>query len=66
MDVGPTTVRPTESAAALLERMRARDVRAILVTSAKGAFRGIARRSDSEYLVESKRAKAYAGQDRRH
>lgn len=65
MERGPTTVRPTESAAALLERMDARNVPAALVTTAKGRFVGIARRSDLENLVSGSGSHQYAGQARR-
>lgn len=66
METGPTTVRPTESAAAMLKRMQTRNVPAILVTSAQGKFLGIARKKDLEGLVEATKAATYAGQDRRH
>jgi CBS domain-containing protein len=66
METGPTTVRPTESAAALLKRMQARDVPAVLVTTAKGRFVGIARRRDLENLVRGTETLVYAGYDRRH
>jgi CBS domain-containing protein len=65
METGPTTVRPTESAAALLKRMQARDVPAVLVTTAKGQFVGIARKQDLERLVRQSGGRQYAGQDRR-
>ncbi|MBA3630757.1 MAG: hypothetical protein H0W55_13995 [Actinobacteria bacterium] len=66
MEVGPSTVRATESADALLKRMEARDVSVALVTSAKGKFLGVARRKDLERLVNQSRAERYAGQERRH
>ncbi len=65
MDTGPTTVRATESAAALLKRMTKRDVPAVLVTTPKGRFVGIARRSDLEKLVADTESHQYAGQERR-
>lgn len=65
METGPTTVRPTESAAALLERMDAKNVPAVLVTTANGRFVGIARRFDLEKLVSASVSHEYAGQARR-
>jgi predicted transcriptional regulator len=65
METGPTTVRATESVAALLKRMEARDVRAVLVTTAKGRFVGIAPKADLERLVRDSAAEQYAGQERR-
>ncbi len=65
MEPGPTTVRATESAAALLKRMQARDVPAVLVTTSKGRFVGIARRSALEEVVHGTEAQHYAGQQRR-
>jgi len=65
METGPTTVRATESAASLLKRMKARDLPAVLVTTPKGRFVGIARRSDIETLVADTESHQYAGQERR-
>lgn len=65
MEPGPTTVRATESATALLKRMEAREVPAVLVTTAKGEFVGIARKADLERLVRASEADSYAGQERR-
>jgi len=65
MQTGPTTVRATESAAALLKRMKTRDVPAVLVTTPKGRFIGIARRADLEKLVADTASHQYAGQERR-
>ena len=65
METGPTTVRATESATALLKRMEARDVPAVLVTTAKGKFVGIARKPELERLVRESKAEQYAGQARR-
>ena len=64
MEPGPTTVRATESAAALLKRMKARDVPAVLVTTPKGRFVGIARRTDLETVADTESTQ-YAGQERR-
>ncbi len=52
MEAGPTTVRPTEPAKALLERMDKRSVPAIVVTTKKGRLMGIAGREDLRRLVE--------------
>jgi predicted transcriptional regulator len=65
MDTGPTTVRATESVAALLKRMKTRDVRGILVTTPRGRFVGVARRSDLEKLVAETESHQFAGQERR-
>ena len=65
METGPTTVRPTESAANLLQRMQARDVPAVLVTRASGEFVGIARRRDIEKLVQASKGQEFAGGERR-
>ncbi len=51
MQSGPTTVRPTEPAAALLDRMAKRKVTSVVVTSKRGEFVGLARREDLERLV---------------
>ncbi len=52
METGPTTVRPTEPAKALLERMDRRKVPAIVVTTKRGELVGVARREDLRRLVE--------------
>jgi len=52
METGPTTVRPTEPAKSLLERMEKRNVPAVVVTTNKGVLVGVARRSDLRRLVE--------------
>lgn len=65
METGPTTVRATESAGALLTRMEPRAVPAVLVTTAKGKFVGIARKTTLERLVQESKAERYAGQERR-
>jgi len=51
MEAGPTTVRPTEPAKALLERMEKRNVPDIVVTTKKGQLMGIARSEDLRRLV---------------
>lgn len=65
MDPGPTTVRPTEPAAKLLQRMQAKDVDAILVTSPSGRYLGVAQRSALEGLVARQESGEHAGQERR-
>lgn len=55
METGPTTVRPTEPAAALLERMVRRDVPAVVVTTKRGELVGIARRRELRRLIEESR-----------
>ena len=52
METGPTTVRPTEPAEALLERMERRNVPAVVVTTKRGELVGIARRGDLRRLIE--------------
>jgi CBS domain-containing protein len=52
METGPTTVRPSEPAKALLERMEKRKVPAIVVTTKRGELVGVARRQDLRQLVE--------------
>ena len=52
METGPTTVRPTEPAKPLLERMDKRNVLAIVVTTRRGELVGVARREDLRRLVE--------------
>lgn len=52
METGPTTVRPTEPAKPLLERMEKRNVPEIMVTTKKGKLVGVARRQDLRRLVE--------------
>ena len=51
MEPGPTTVRTTESASALLERMIKRKVQAVLVTTNKGRLVGVATREKLHELV---------------
>lgn len=52
METGPTTVRPTEPAKPLLERMEGRNVPAVVVTTNKGVLVGVVRRSDLRRLTE--------------
>lgn len=55
MEPGPTTVRPTEAAEALLERMRKRNVPAVIVTTKRGRLIGAATREALERLVSKSR-----------
>jgi Mg/Co/Ni transporter MgtE len=48
MREGPTTVRPSEELAPLLERMRRADVDAVLVTSSDGRLLGLVERQRGE------------------
>ncbi|MDQ3877669.1 MAG: CBS domain-containing protein [Actinomycetota bacterium] len=65
MQRGPSTVRPTESAAAVLKRLQDNDVPAIAVTTADGHFLGFAPRSDLERLVDASKTGTHAGLTRR-
>jgi Mg/Co/Ni transporter MgtE len=47
MEPGPATVRPSEDLGPLLERMRRRDMPAILVTTPGGVLVGVLRRDDA-------------------
>lgn len=51
MEPGPTTVRPSEPAKPLLERMNKRNIPAMLVTTSKGKLVGLAKREDLERLA---------------
>jgi CBS domain-containing protein len=48
MEAGPTTVRPSEPLAALVERMQKRKARSIVVSTADGALVGVLRREAGE------------------
>jgi Mg/Co/Ni transporter MgtE len=48
MEAGPTTVRPSEPLAALIERMQRRKARSIVVSTAGGVLVGVLRRDDGE------------------
>jgi Mg/Co/Ni transporter MgtE len=48
MEAGPSTVRPGEELAPLIERLRKRDLRYALVTMPDGALVGVLLRSDAE------------------
>lgn len=51
MEPGPTTVRPTEPAKGLLERMRKRNVPAVIVTTNRGRLLGAATQEALERLT---------------
>lgn len=51
LEPGPTTVRPTEPAGALLERMKKRKVPAVIVTTNKGRLLGAATQKALEELL---------------
>jgi CBS domain-containing protein len=48
MEVGPTTIRPSEPLAPLIERMHRRGVRTIIVSDLRGRLIGILYREDGE------------------
>jgi CBS domain-containing protein len=48
MEAGPTTVRPSEPLAALVERMQKQDVGTIVVSTPEGVLVGVLRREDGE------------------
>jgi predicted transcriptional regulator len=54
MEPGPTTVRPTEPAKGLLERMRKKSVKAVIVTTNKGRLVGIVTQEALEGLLSSR------------
>lgn len=51
MESGPTTVRPSESANGLLERMKKRNVPVVIVTTNKGRLMGAATQEALERLI---------------
>jgi CBS domain-containing protein len=51
MEPGPTTVRPSESAKGLLERMKKRGVPALIVTTNKGRLLGVVTQKRLEELL---------------
>ncbi len=66
MEIGPTTIRPSAGAEGLLERMVKKSVPAVLVTTEKGKFLGIARQRDLQKLVsEAKSDQPVSGIARR-
>lgn len=52
METGPTTVRPSEPARDLLERMERRNVPAVVVTTSKGVLLGVAHLDGLRRLVK--------------
>ncbi|MBA3450176.1 MAG: CBS domain-containing protein [Chloroflexia bacterium] len=48
MEAGPTTVRPDARLADVVERMRAKDVKSIVVTTSDGRLVGLLKRVDAE------------------
>ena len=55
MELGPTTIRPSEPLKPLVERMRRRGVRTIVVSDLKGRLVGILYREDAERALEESR-----------
>jgi Mg/Co/Ni transporter MgtE len=53
MTEGPSTVRPSIGASALLERMRSRDLTSFPVTTSDGRLVGLALRADVERVSPS-------------
>jgi CBS domain-containing protein len=53
MEIGPTTIRPNERLEPLVERMRKRGVRTIIVSDLKGQLVGILYREDAEKALEA-------------
>lgn len=53
MEPGPTTVRPSEPAAGLLERMKKKNVPAVIVTTRKGRLLGAATQEALEGLISA-------------
>lgn len=52
MREGPTTVRPSEEVAALVERMRHANVEGVLVTRSDGRLLGLLERPRAERTIE--------------
>ena len=48
MEAGPTTVRPDERLASLVERMRDKGVGSVVVTTSDGRIVGLLKRADAE------------------
>jgi len=48
MEIGPTTVRPNEALEPLVDRMRKRNVRSMVVTDLRGKLLGLLNRDDAE------------------
>jgi predicted transcriptional regulator len=56
MEIGPTTIRPNEPLAPLVERMRNRGVATIVVSDLKGRLVGILYRQDAGNALEAARS----------
>lgn len=54
MEIGPTTIRPSEPLVSLVERMRRRGVRTIVVSDLRGELVGILYRNDAERALEGR------------
>jgi Mg/Co/Ni transporter MgtE len=55
MEIGPTTIRPSERLEPLVERMRKRGVATIVVSDLKGRLVGIVYRKDAERALRAPR-----------
>ena len=55
MEIGPTTIRPSEQLEPLVERMRKRGVATIIVSDLTGHLMGILYREDAEGALEAAR-----------
>jgi predicted transcriptional regulator len=55
MEIGPTTIRPSEPLKPLVERMRRRGVGTIVVSDLQGRLVGILYRADAERALEASR-----------
>jgi Mg/Co/Ni transporter MgtE len=53
MELGPTTIRPSERLEPLVERMRRRGVATIVVSDLKGRLVGILYREDAERVLQA-------------
>ncbi len=51
MEAGPTTIRPDTRLADIAERLRAKDVEAIVVTTSDGRLVGLLERADAEHQL---------------
>jgi CBS domain-containing protein len=56
MEIGPTTIRPSEPLEPLVERMHKRGVRTIVVSDLTGQLVGILYREEAEIALEAARA----------
>ena len=55
MEAGPTTARPGEPLAKLIDRMQKRRVGSIILTTPDGVFVGVLRRADGEQFLAEQR-----------